>query len=392
MMYIKKTVILTIALLLSLSMSAQKRKKHVVKKPVVEEPQEDPRITSMREMTQQIIIIDSIVADKDQLLSQLRLSEETGRIVSSVDFFGEGDSTTVFINEMGNKAYLSQPDDSLHQQLCTSDLLGGEWSKPQLLKGISEGISEAAYPFMLADGTTFYFAGKGEESIGGYDIFMTRYDARSNSFLKPENIGMPFNSEANDYLFAIDEYAHIGYFVSDRRQPEGKACLYIFIPKESRKTYDPIVYTEAEIRGFADISSIADTWGNGEERSAALARYQAISINNMKATNTDAQPDDNAVASLELVINDALTYSSARDFRSREAAVLYKQLIEARQQLCLLNEQLEKSRSFYPQAAGAEKKSLQREILQAETEVIQLNSRIHTLEKETRNAEIKVIN
>ena len=390
-MYIKKTVILTIALLLSLSMSAQKRKKHVVKKPVVEEPQEDPRITSMREMTQQIIIIDSIVADKDQLLSQLRLSEETGRIVSSRDFLGKGDSTTVFINEMGNKAYLSQPDDSLHQQLCTSDLLGGEWSKPQLLKGISEGISEAAYPFMLADGTTFYFAGKGEESIGGYDIFMTRYDARSNSFLKPENIGMPFNSEANDYLFAIDEYAHIGYFVSDRRQPEGKACLYIFIPKESRKTYDPIVYTEAEIRGFADISSIADTWGNGEERNAALARYYDISINSLKAANTNSQPEDNTIASQELVINDALTYSSTKDFRSREAAVLYKQLIEARQQLCSLNGQLEKSRSYYSKATGAEKQSLRREILQAETEVIQLNSQIQTLEKETRNAEIKII-
>ena len=390
-MYIKKTVILAIALLLPLSMSAQKRKKRV-KKPVVEVPQEDPRITSMREMTQQITIIDSIVTDKDQLLSQLLLSDETGRILSSSAFWGKGDSTTVFVNEMGNKAYFSQPDDSLKQQLCTSDLLGGEWSKPQLLNGISEGISETAYPFMLADGLTFYFAGKGEESIGGYDIFMTRYDAHNNSFLKPENIGMPFNSEANDYLFAIDEYAHIGYFVSDRRQPEGKACLYIFIPQSSRKTYDPIVYTPAEIRGFADISSIADTWGNGEERSAALARYQAISINNMKATNTDAQPDDNAVASLELVINDAHTYSSARDFRSREAAVLYKQLIEARQELLALNEQLEKSRSLYPQAAGAEKKSLQREILQAETEVIQLNSRIHTLEKETRNAEIKVIN
>ena len=390
-MNIKKTVILAIALLLPLSMSAQKRKKRV-KKPVVEVPQEDPRITSMREMTQQITIIDSIVADKDQLLSQLLLSDETGRILSSSAFWGKGDSTTVFVNEMGNKAYFSQPDDSLKQQLCTSDLLGGEWSKPQWLKGISEGISETAYPFMLADGLTFYFAGKGEESIGGYDIFMTRYDAHNNSFLKPENIGMPFNSEANDYLFAIDEYAHIGYFVSDRRQPEGKACLYIFIPQSSRKTYDPIVYTPAEIRGFADISSIADTWGNGEERNAALARYHAISINNMKATNTDAQPDDNTVASLELVINDALTYSSARDFRSREAAVLYKQLIEARQQLCLLNEQLEKSRSFYPQAAGAEKKTLQREMLQAEAEVTKLYSRIGTLEKEARNAEIKVIN
>ena len=380
-----------LTLLLPLSMSAQKSKRRAVKKPVVEEPQEDPRITSMREMTQQIIIIDSIVADKDQLLSQLCLSDETGRIVSSRDFLGKGDSTTVFVNEMGNKAYYSQPDDSLKQQLCTSDLLGGEWSKPQLLQGISEGISEAAFPFMMADGLTFYFAGKGEESIGGYDIFMTRYDARSNSFLKPENIGMPFNSEANDYLFAIDEYGHIGYFVSDRRQPEGKACLYIFIPKESRKTYDPIVYTQAEIRNFADISSIADTWGNGEERSAALARYYDISINSLKTANTSSQSEDNTIASQDLVINDVLTYSSTNDFRSREAAVLYKQLIEARQQLCSLNKQLEKSRSYYPKATGTEKKTLSREILQTEKEVIQLNSRIQTLEKETRNAEIKII-
>ena len=387
----RKIVILAIALLLPLSMSAQKRKKRATKKPVVEVPQEDPRITSMREMTQQIIIIDSIVADKDQLLSGLRLSDETGRIVSSSAFFGQGDSTTVFINEMGNKAYFSQPDDSLKQQLCTSDLLGGEWSKPQWLNGISEGISESAYPFMMADGMTFYFAGKGEESIGGYDIFMTRYDARSNSFLKPENIGMPFNSEANDYLFAIDEYAHIGYFVSDRRQPEGKACLYIFIPKESRKTYDPIVYTQAEIRGFADISSIADTWGNGEERSAALARYNAISINSLKPTNASSLPKNNNIASQELVINDALTYSSAKDFRSREAAVLYKQLIEARQQLSALNGQLEKSRNYYSKATGAEKQALSREILQAEQEVVQLYSRIEALEKETRNAEIKII-
>lgn len=391
-MDINKTVTIAVALLLPLSMSAQKRKKRVVKKPVVEVPQEDPRITSMREMTQQIIIIDSIVTDKDLLLSQLLLSDETGRILSSNAFFGKSDSTTVFVNEMGNKAYFSQPDDSLRQQLYTSDLLDGEWSSPQPLKGISEGISETAYPFMMADGMTFYFAGKGEESIGGYDIFMTRYDARSNSFLKPENIGMPFNSEANDYLFAIDEYAHIGYFVSDRRQPEGKACLYIFVPQASRKTYDPIVYSNSEIRSFADISSIADTWGNGEERSAALARYHAISSNSLKATNTNAQPKDNTMASQQLVINDALTYSCDKDFRSREAAALYKQLIEARQQLCELNAQLEKSRSNYPQTTGVDKMTLQREILQAETEVTNLYSHIKALEKETRNAEIKVIN
>ena len=70
-MKLKTIVILSLAILLSLSLSAQKKKKRIVKKPVVEEPQEDPRITNMREMTQKILIIDSIVADKDNYLDQL---------------------------------------------------------------------------------------------------------------------------------------------------------------------------------------------------------------------------------------------------------------------------------------------------------------------------------
>ena len=82
-MTLKKLTILMLALLLPLSMSAQKKRKRVVKKPVVEEPQEDPRITNMREMTQQIVIIDSIVTDKDQFLAYLKLSSETGRLVST---------------------------------------------------------------------------------------------------------------------------------------------------------------------------------------------------------------------------------------------------------------------------------------------------------------------
>ena len=90
-MMIRKIAILSLALLLPLTIEAQK-KKRVVKKPpvvVVEEPQEDPRITNMREMTQQIIIIDSIVTDKQQFLSHYRLSSETGSLMTTSQFFGK---------------------------------------------------------------------------------------------------------------------------------------------------------------------------------------------------------------------------------------------------------------------------------------------------------------
>ena len=389
-MTFRKITILTIALLLPLSVGAQKKKKRVVKKPkveIVEEPQEDPRITNMREMTQQIIIIDSIVVDKEQVLAQIRLSAETGKLMPTSQLFKQSANGMLFLNEMGNKAYFSQPDDSLRQQLMTSDKIGGEWSKPTLLKGISEGINEASYPFMMADGITFYFAGKGEESIGGYDIFMTRFDARSGQFLKPENIGMPFNSEANDYLYVIDEFSTIGYFVTDRRQPEGKACVYIFIPTETRSTYDSSKYTEEQIRNYADILRIADTWGKGAERQNALARWNALRTQQSATSNIQS-----SIFNTQFIINDALTYSSAKDFRSPEAATLYGQLIKARQQLADLNSQLEKSRSYYQKADATERQTLRKEILSGEEELQQLYSTIHQLEKEIRQTEQKVIN
>ena len=372
-MNLRKITILLLAILLSLPMAAQKRKRNTKPKPapVVEEPQEDPRITNMREMTQQIIIVDSIVVNKDQFLASIRLSSECGQLMNTGAFFRNQLQGTLYLNEMGNKVYFSQPDGH-QQQLYTADKLGNEWSKPQPLQGLSEGIDEASYPFMLTDGLTFYFAGKGEESIGGYDIFMTRYDSRSGSFLKPENIGMPFNSEANDYMYAIDEANRIGYFVSDRRQPEGKVCIYIFIPSDTRKTYDNSKYTEDQIRNFADIASIADTWGNGTERKAALDR-----IKSKYATHD--------VPGQLVSTGDA---ASAVEFHSKEANSLYQKLLKEQNALDIVNSSLDMLRQKYHKANASERNSMKSEILKLEEQALQLNASVKQLTKATRNAEI----
>ena len=373
-MNLRKITILTMAILLSMPMAAQKRKRVKPKAkpvPVVEEPQEDPRITNMREMTQQIIIIDSIVTSKDQFLASIRMTPESGKLMTTGSFYRNNQKGILYLNEMGNKVYFSQPDG--HQlQLYTADKLGNEWSRPQRLEGISEGIDEASYPFMLTDGVTFYFAGKGEESIGGYDIFMTRYDSRSGSFLKPENIGMPFNSEANDYMYAIDEANRIGYFVSDRRQPEGKVCIYIFIPSETRKTYNAAKYSEEKIRSFADITRIADTWGNGTERKAALERikskYSAIDVAGQLVSTGDE--------------------ASAVEYHSQEAKLLYQKLLKEQNSLDIVNSRLEQLRQKYHKANTGERSQMKSEILKLEEDAIVLNANVKKLDKATRNAEI----
>ena len=91
----------------------------------------------------------------------------------------------------------------------------------------------------MADGVTLYFAAQGVNSMGGYDIFMSTFDLDKGVFYSPENIGLPFNSTANDYLLAIDDINHLGWLVTDRRQPEDKVCIYTFVPTASRRRHQP---------------------------------------------------------------------------------------------------------------------------------------------------------
>ena len=383
-----KISLIAFTLLLSLPMQAQK-KKSVVKKAapivVVEEPQEDPRITEMREATQQIVFIDSVVVAKDDFLSAIRLNPESGKLDTYDHFFRseEHAESYVFVNEMGNKCYFSDENANGQMQLYTLDKLGEEWSDPLALKGISNGISEANYPFMMTDGTTFYFAAKGEESIGGYDIFVTRADSENGQFLKPENIGMPFNSEANDYMYVIDELSNIGYFVTDRRQPAGKVCVYIFIPPTSRRTYNSDAYTDEQLRGFADIRRIANTWGKGTERKLALERLKAIS------TTSAAKQSKSAI---NFIINDCLTYTDISQFQAPESPDLFRELQSTRKQFDEAKLLLEKSRNFYAKARPDDKLVLRKEILDAEKQYERLASDVKMLEKRIRQAENHIIN
>ena len=129
--------------------------------------------------------------------------------------------------------------------------------------------------FFLNDGVTLYFASNGEGSIGGYDIFITRLNLENNTYLKPENVGMPFNSIYNDYMMAIDEMLNIGWFVSDREQIPGKVTIYLFIPNESKQTYN-IDEIKTDIKSLALIRSIRESWPENADYTDLLQQLDNI--------------------------------------------------------------------------------------------------------------------
>ena len=129
-----------------------------------------------------------------------------------------------------------QPDSTL--SILSRNKLLDKWSDGSLLPGSINEAMNADYPYVLTDGITIYYASDGPGSMGGYDIFVTRYNTNTDSYLMPENVGMPFNSPYNDYMYVIDEFNDLGWFASDRYQPEGKVCIYVFIPNSSKQVYN----------------------------------------------------------------------------------------------------------------------------------------------------------
>lgn len=378
-----KIVISLMALLLAIPVTAQRRKAAVKKKaapPVVELSKEDQKFEDMLESTQQIMFIDSVVVDKQTFLEGYRLSAEAGTLTNFNKFFNSDEQpySIVYVNQLGNKSWYSV-DGSLY----TSDLLGNQWSEPLPLEGLGK-YQRTNYPFMLADGTTLYFAAISDEGFGGLDIYVSRYDSESGKYLLAENIGLPFNSKANDYMYAIDELNGIGYFATDRRQPEGKVCIYTFIPNQKRIIYSTDDYAINTIRSFAKIERIADTWGDGILRTETLDR-----LNN---AGRKPKVEKKKEPEFKFVVNDDITYNTLSEFRDAENSKRVTKLMQMRKSYEELGTNLDKMRVYYATKADiAERSNMQAEILGCEQEYYQLESDIQQLERIIRYAEIKAV-
>ena len=329
---------------------------------------------------EEVCIIDSIVIDKSRFLEAYKISPESGKLFMYNDFFqNEAEvAATVYETELGNKIYYGerQPDGKL--SILSRNKMQGEWGKGSLLPGSINDSINANYPYVLTDGITIYYAADGENSIGGYDIFVTRYNTNTNTYLTPENVGMPFNSPYNDYMFVIDEYNNLGWFASDRYQPEGKVCIYVFIPNSSKRVYNYEAMDPKQIIALAQLKSLKTTWKDKQEVSNAKKRLEAA-INH--------KPQEQFVADFEFIIDDNTTYYHLDDFKSPQAKEQFKKYQQKEKDYRQQESKLDSQRQWYARANKEEKTKMAPSILDLEKRVEQM---IRELDKEAidiRNTE-----
>ena len=339
---------------------------------------------NMLNATARVTFVDSLVVDKARFLTRMSLSADIGQLMPCGEsapgmpgkaVHGQG----LFVNELGDKAYYALADSAGTLKLHHTEMLGDTWRTPTPLEGLAGLDGAQDFPFVLTDGVTLYYASQSEEGLGGYDLYVTRYSLDEGSYLKPENLGMPFNSPANDYLYAVDEANNLGWFVTDRAQPEGKVCIYVFVPADTRDTYTPLAFDDDEIRDFARISSIAATQKNAAEVADAKNALQRARTAPKQATEEDA---------IHFVVGDGRIYTSAEQFRSAEARKLCAEWIITHKHMTKQEKQLDALRLTYARSEEAQRQQMAPTILQLEKEVEALEADNKQLEARMRTAEL----
>lgn len=378
----KRYSLLVLCALLILPVTAQTRRKNLAAKKhaakvetAAPEPQESPLMLQMLESIQDVMVVDSIVTTTDKMFLPCAISPDEGRVTTTANFLHLDAATkgTAYINAMGDRCIFSRADTKGHMKLYSTNCLAGKWDTPTLVAGLDH-FEEADNPYLMPDGQTLYFCGKdAEQSLGGYDLFRTRYDGETGKFLKPENMGLPYNSTDDDLFFIINEQDHLGWFATTRRQKKGNVCVYMFVPDEVRHTLPTDNLTPEALRYAAALGSIAKTWRDNKSRLDAIERRKAIHQQAAK---------DNEKAAFTLVINNSTTYNKPADCRTAQGRRLMGQWIMLQRQQADAQTELTSLRKQY-----AQKRSLGPTILKKEEQLEQLTLKIHQTEKDIRKAE-----
>ncbi|HLG03712.1 MAG TPA: hypothetical protein VI731_08970, partial [Bacteroidia bacterium] len=88
------------------------------------------------------------------------------------------------------------------------------WGEPVNLGGTINTSHDEGGIYPAPDGKTLYFCSNGHNSMGGYDVFMTRLE--NDQWTTPVNVGYPINTIANERMFVITADGRTAYVDSDR--------------------------------------------------------------------------------------------------------------------------------------------------------------------------------
>ena len=321
---------------------------------------------------EKIQVIDSVEIAIDHMLDVVKLSAEAGHL--SLDSM----HSIVYTNQRNDKRiWATHHEDG--RILLTSHRLMDHWSNSDTLPTSINFAADQCSPYLLSDGVTLYFAAEDENGIGGLDIYISRYNTTTETYTTPENIGMPYNSPANEYMMVIDEVHQVGYLATDRSSKPGFVHVYSFAIPEQKQYWRNIGNTA--LVEYAKLQKF-------ELHKKDVA--ESIEYENLEDA-TETSKDIIGIGDFRFVINDSVVYYTIEDFKMSDAKDKYLEWKAVESQQQVEYEQLMKLRESYANADEMEKKELAPSIIQLEKNQSLLVQRCQVLIQEIRRIEMSAL-
>lgn len=211
----------------------------------------------------------------------------------------------------GADVYFSAPDSTGTYRLWHSThRTDGRYTPAEAFDaGVPEGAN-CIFPVLSPDGERLYFASDGLYGVGGYDLYSIRWNPRRRGWDTPVNLGFPYNSPANDFLFAQDPNRSEALFATDRDCPADSVdvCVVNFnavpvytpmtdpedlealarleLPKEETVDDDPFAgrdHAELYMRRMAQVRTLRDSLSAGIKSTDRLRSEYSTAPDSLRA-------------------------------------------------------------------------------------------------------------
>ncbi|MBP6947657.1 MAG: hypothetical protein KBB35_01015 [Bacteroidales bacterium] len=152
--------------------------------------------------------------------------------------------TAIYYPEGIRDIVFSSQDESgswnLYTSTCSGDTL---WRYPTLINENLTSPEDDIFPILSHNGRELYFSTKGLFGMGGYDLFVSRWDEEINDWGIPENLGFPYSSPFDDFLFCHTPDGNFSLFASNRSCHRDSMTIYV-LEFENKPIKKPITSLE----------------------------------------------------------------------------------------------------------------------------------------------------
>lgn len=158
------------------------------------------------------------------------------------------------------------------------------------------------FPFINNEGVLF-FSSDGHTGLGLLDIFATIKGEDDDSIVDVINLGVPVNSNKDDFSFSMNPNGITGYFASNRKGGRGSDDIYAFHRK-------PVLHVEGVVTDAINTNPVANSvitlYDDNDNKIANMVTDE----NGYYQINIDRNKDYKIVASQNKYIDDYRTFTS----------------------------------------------------------------------------------